>query len=352
MESLYYQKFSELNFADPFFDSLKSDYSEFSLWLNKKASAGESAYVLYDSFSMIEGFLYLKIEDGIVDDVEPNLRHGRHLKIGTFKFNSTGTRRGERFTKKIFDHAIKESVDDIYVTVFDEHDYLMRLFCKYGFEIYGRKSTVNGVENVLVRDLLFNKNDILNNYPKININNVKKYILSIFPLYHSRMLPDSILNNESHDIIQDISHANSIHKIYLCNMKGVTYFKPGDVLVTYRTTDRPGHARHRSVVTSLCVVEEYKHIYEFPTLESFLIYASSYSIFTEQELISFYNSKKYPYIIRFTYNTAMQKRVTRGELIDDVGIPSTVYWGVNEISDAQFSHILSLGEVDESFIIN
>lgn len=82
--------------------------------------------------------------------------------------------------------------------------------------------------------------------------------MSIYPDYHTRMLPDSILNNESHDLIQDVSHTNSIHKIYLCAMEGTSNFKPGDIIVTYRTTDRQGPARYRSVITSVCVVEEYK----------------------------------------------------------------------------------------------
>ncbi len=352
MENLYYQNFSELNFEDAFFDSLKADYSEFNDWLYKKAESGEKAYVLYDNRGQIEGFLYLKIEHDVVTDVNPNLSYGRHLKVGTFKFNSTGTRRGERFIKKIFDHAIQEKADDIYVTVFDKHNYLMNLFCKYGFEIHGRKETQNGVENVLLRDFSVNKGDLLKNYPRIQTNGVNKYILSIYPAFHSRMLPDSILNNESHDLIQDISHANSIHKIYLSAMDGISYFNPGDIIITYRTSDKKGPADYRSVATSVCVVEESRNIGDFPTLEAFLKYAQSYSIFTQEELIGFYNSKKYPYIVRFTYNAALSNRIIRKRLIEEVGMLRGAYWGVLGISDSQFAQILELGAVDESIIIN
>ncbi|HCO0253770.1 TPA: N-acetyltransferase, partial [Escherichia coli] len=42
MDTLKYEKFSDFDHNDPFFDSLKKDYKEFPLWLEKKAREGES----------------------------------------------------------------------------------------------------------------------------------------------------------------------------------------------------------------------------------------------------------------------------------------------------------------------
>ncbi len=294
MENLFYQKFSQINLNDPFFSTLKADYGEFSTWFAKKANEGESAYVLYNQQQSIEGFMYLKIEKGIVTDTNPPLRDATHLKIGTFKFDSAGTRRGERFIKKVFDHAIEYKVDDIYVTIFDKHEYLITLLQRYGFDIIAKKQTLNGIENVLFRDMATVTGEIIRDYPKFETRGNNKYLMSIYPDYHTRMLPDSILNNESHDLIQDVSHTNSIHKIYLCAMEGTANFRPGDIIVTYRTSDRQGPARYRSVITSVCVVEEYRNIGEFSTLASFLQYAGSYSVFSVDELTRFYRSKRYP----------------------------------------------------------
>ncbi|EKK56945.1 hypothetical protein EC82524_3074 [Escherichia coli 8.2524] len=36
MDTLKYEKFSDFDHNDPFFDSLKKDYKEFPLWLEKK----------------------------------------------------------------------------------------------------------------------------------------------------------------------------------------------------------------------------------------------------------------------------------------------------------------------------
>ncbi|MBM7214431.1 N-acetyltransferase, partial [Morganella morganii] len=108
MDNLKYLPFKDINLNDTFFDSLKSDYSHgFIAWFNKKANdPSEKAYVLYEETGNIDGFLYLKIESGSVDDIEPPIKNGLHLKIGTFKFSPKGTLRGQRFLKKIFDNAL------------------------------------------------------------------------------------------------------------------------------------------------------------------------------------------------------------------------------------------------------
>ncbi|HFZ0999676.1 TPA: N-acetyltransferase, partial [Klebsiella pneumoniae] len=152
MDSLRYESFSQFDHNDPFFDSLKSDYKEFPDWLKKKADANESAYILYDENHKIEGFMYLKENDD-ANDISPKLPHGRHLKIGTFKFESKGTLRGQRFLKKAFDHAFSSGSDDIYVTVFDKHAHLIKLFQTYGFYVHGEKETHNGKEYVYARSL-------------------------------------------------------------------------------------------------------------------------------------------------------------------------------------------------------
>jgi hypothetical protein len=82
----------------------------------------------------VQGFLYLKRENGVVDDVNPRIIADDILKIGTMKVNHHGTRLGERFIKKAFDHAVKLNSDIVYVTVFEKHQALVNLFLKYGFK--------------------------------------------------------------------------------------------------------------------------------------------------------------------------------------------------------------------------
>ncbi|MBU2708963.1 hypothetical protein KCM76_23410 [Zooshikella marina] len=345
-----YLEFRDIDLTDEFFDSLKEDYKEFSYWFAKKAT--NKAYVFKNESNGIDGFLYHKIENEAVTDVEPIMPVMKRLKIGTFKINAHGTRLGERFIKKSLDYAVLEKVSEIYVTVFPKHESLIEAFKRYGFRETAQKKTNNGVELVLVKKMGENLGDVALNYPYID-NAKRKYLLALYPKWHSRLLPDSILSNENKSaIVEDVSHTNSIHKIYLTAMKGTEELKRGDILVIYRTKDNQGPAYYRSVATSLCVVEDVKDINTFNSEKEFLAYTASYSIFSNQELKSFYNNKKYPIIIKFCYNIALTKRVTRGEMIDELGFDPNTYWGFFPLNEQQFLGVVRKGRVDEGLIIN
>ena len=344
------KKFKDVDLENSFFDSLKSDYKEFPIWFVKKHD--DFAYIFYSDNQIIDGFLYLKIEDNELLDINPTFPAARRLKVGTMKINAHGTKLGERFIKKIFDHAIYENVEEIYVTVFSDHASLISLFKKYGFIHKADKTTQNGTELVLVKLFKDQYLNVVNNYPLVNLTTNNIYLLSLKPEWHTRLLPDSILNTENSDIVQDISHTNSIHKVYLTAMRNIDNLKQGDVLLVYRTSDEAGRAFYKSVSTSICVVEEYKNIQEFLSMEEFLKYCRPYSVFTEDELKNFWNRKKYPHIIRFTYNIALKKRVTRGDMINDFGLNGNDYWGFLKLSKEQFINIIRKGLVDENLIIH
>ncbi|OZI32437.1 N-acetyltransferase [Bordetella genomosp. 10] len=347
-----YKTFGETNLADPFFDSLKRDYVEFSDWYQRKAGGGERAYVFYSDEGALDGFLYLKREDDAVLDVVPPLAPARRIKIGTFKINAHGTRLGERFMKKIFDHAVEQGATQLYVTIFEHHGPLIQLFQTYGFRQVANKITPNGIEGLYLREIRNGYDGPMPSYPLVNVNGAQPYLLALYPEWHTRLLPDSILNNENLSIVQDVSHTNSIHKVYLGAIPGMSNLRVGDPIVIYRTSDNKGPAEYRSVATSLCVIEEYRHINSFIDLDSFLRYCAPYSVFTDAELIGFWEKRKYPHVLRFTYNIALHRRVTRQKLADEVGIDRAARWSLLPISDAQLCRIAQLGGIDESLIVH
>lgn len=340
------KKFSELDLNDPFFDSLKYDYKEFEEWFKRKSS--NKAYVLFENGNL-HGFLYLKMENGPITDVEPNILQEKVLKIGTFKINPHGTKLGERFIKKALDFAIVNRVELCYLTIFERHEALIQLLLKYGFVKYGVKISHNGEEIVLIKDLKKVKNDVLLDYPLILSKDANKYLLAIYPDYHTKMFPDSILNNESFDILTDVSHTNSIHKIYVCRMP-VYKANRGDIIVIYRTGDDIGPAEYRAVATSICIVEEVKEKGDFKDFEAFYNYANSYSIFDRQTLENWYNGR-ICYTIKMTYNAALTKRLIRQKLADEIGLNRGERWSFLEISDEQFKKIVEMGGVNEGIVI-
>lgn len=189
------------------------------------------------------------------------------------------------------------------------------------------------------------------NYPLIKLNN-RNFLLSIYPSWHTRLFPESKLNNERSSAIQDISHTNSIEKVYLTKMSGTDSLKNGDNLLIYRTSDGQGPARFRSVATSVCVVQEVRDIREFSSYTDFKNYCAPYSVFDEDELQLLFRKKNYPVIIRFTYNFPLEKRIIRDEIMSITGYTDANYWGFLPLNDSDFRQILRSGEVDESYIIN
>lgn len=346
------KSFTDVNLNDSFFDSLKESYQEFEDWFNRKAESEDKVYVQYDQNNNLVGFLYLKIEDGTLDNVTPPRGDCKRLKVGTFKVTPHGTRFGERFIKKIMDKAIVENVDEIYLTIFDEHDALITLLQRYGFNNDEGcvKESDNGTEMVLIKNMREVSGDICLDYPLIQTENKRKFALSIYPRFHTKLFPDSILNNENYNLIQDISHTNSIHKIYVCYMRGVEQLIPGDILAIYRTTDRQGPAHYRSLISSLCVVEEIRTGRDFRDLDEFINYANRYSVFERNELTTLYNNPNVV-VIKMTYNTALRHRVIKQQLMDDLNI-NPEYWGFFRLTDEQFDGLLELGEVYENIIIN
>jgi hypothetical protein len=345
-------KFSDINFNDIFFDSLKEDYVEIPQWFERKSKEGDNAYVFSDEFGSIDGFLYLKVERGVVADIDPPLPDGRHVKVGTLKINAHGTKLGERFLKKIFDYVVASDAEDVYVTVFEKHAGLITLFERYGFEKYGRKVTQNGVEWVLYKKLAKYQAEVTKRYPVVLAKDRRKFLLTIYPEYHTRLFPDSILNNEDPQaIIKDVSHTNSIHKVYICKLFGANLLKCGDVIVIYRTGDNISPAWYSAVATSICVIQEVRLLETFDSVDEFLAYCMPFSVFSEYELRKFYREGKYPYVLRFSYNYALPKRLNRATLVTQCGMVDD-RWGCTTLTERQFSHILELSKANENIIIN
>lgn len=342
-------KFGKINLNDTFFDSLKEDYIGFDKWFIKKYD--EEAYITINSNNgMLLSFLYLKVEDENENysNISPQFPAKRRLKVGTFKVISNGFRLGERFVKIIFDNALKNQVQEIYVTIYDkrsEQRRLIELLEQWGFVLWGKK----GDELVYVRDFS----------PKFDIENLKRcfpyiskrkdvYIVPIYPEYHTELLPDSILNTESpEEFIEDFPHRNCINKVYVSRAME-PYPSIGDILIFYRTG-----GYYKSVVTTIGEVIEVKT--DFHDENDFILYCRKKSVYPEPELREMWRySARKPFVVNFLYTYSFPHRINMKELID-----LRVLQGINDaprgfklITKEQFEIILKETRSDESFIIN
>ena len=154
-----YKYLHELDINDAFFDSLKLDYAGFEEWFKKKQSNEAQAYVT-EFDGKLTSFLMLKVENEDEDykDFLKPFKPARRLKISTLKVADTGKRIGETFIKIIVEKAIKENVEEIYVTVFDKQEFLINMLESYGFKKYTKKKTSRSdggieLENVLIKSI-------------------------------------------------------------------------------------------------------------------------------------------------------------------------------------------------------
>lgn len=347
LNNISHKFFSDIDLNDPFFQSLRNDYPGFDKWFKSKSQ--QDAFVQYDNTNKIIGFLYLKMEYDLVDDIAPKISAKKILKVGTFKIEAHGTKMGEQFIKIITDYAINKDADLCYVTIYEKHNSLINLVQQFGFELYGTKGAGLHKENVYIKQMKKITGNIYKDFPLINMNSCKKYLLSIYPQYHSVMFPDSILTTEDKNIIKDVSYTNSIHKIYVCSMEAVLRLKYGDIVVVYRTADDSKNAEYSSVATSICVVENVKDQSEFQNFDEFYDYVCKYSVFEKNNLQYWFNRGKCK-AIKMTYNGALRKRIVRHNLIEDIGLQRKQYWGFFELTNKQFEMIAEKGEVSNLLV--
>ncbi len=351
--------FGEVNLADEFFNSFKEDYIGFEKWFLKKSD--ETAYVTINKEKILS-FLFLKVEnkDENYADVTPVFSPKKRLKIGTFKVISNGVRLGERFMKIIFDNALINMVDEIYVTIFDkstEQKRLISLLKDWGFVLHGTKFSVNGEELVYKRDFVpsFNMDNPKLTFPFIS-KNTSIFMIPIYPEYHTELLPDSILTTEStYDFVENEPHRNAISKAYICRSfeKGIN---KGDIIVFYRTAASGRSAYYSSVITTIAIAES--KITDITDEDDFILKCRKRSIFSDDELRAYwnYNPKFRPFIINFLYTHSFPtgKRITRQRLLD-LGILTggdNELRGLKKITRNQFETILKETETNESLIVN
>lgn len=344
--------FGDVNGRDPFFDSFRSDYPGFDAWFNRKAD--EWAYVCTSEKGEVLAFLYLKREgpDENYNDITPTFPPAQRLKIGTFKVVVNGFKLGERFLKIVFDNALLYRVADIYVTAFRrtvEQHRLIQMLEDWGFALYGTKK---GSEQVWVRDFSprVDLDDPQRTFPYIS-SSARKFVVPIYPSYHTELLPDSILNTESpKDFVDNKPNRNALSKVYI-SRSYERDLRPGDVIVFYRTSEG-GPAWYTSVATTVGVVQSV--VDKISDLATFLAVCRKKSVFSDSELEKHWNysPNNRPFVVNFIYVYSLPKRPNL-KLLDEIGMVKSgaAPRGFTRITDESFKKLLEVSNADTRFVV-
>jgi len=349
--------FGNVDPQDSFFDSLRQAYPDFDRWFTRKSE--EEAYICL-SGNQIVGFLYLKVEGPREPyaDIYPSFQPKRRLKIGTFKTASIGYKLGERLLKIVFDNAIKQKVDEIYVTVFPnsmECERLITLLKEFGFFLHGKKCNSYGNEDVYVRNMTphFNPDEPKLTFPFMSRSR-RVFLVAIYPEYHTSLFPDSILKTESpSDFVEHEPHRNAIRKVYISRAY-CRDLRRGDILVFYRTADQKP-ALYHSVVTTLGLVENVHT--EIRDEKHFIDLCRKRSVFSNDELRKWWHKQQgnyQPFIIEFLYTYSLPKRPNREALLKNhiIRDPLSGPRGIEEIDNERFNKILELSQSDPYLIVD
>lgn len=335
-----------LNVEDPFFDSLRTDYPNFNTRFNNKSQ--ETAYVCFWKEKEIQWFLYLKIEDETENysDITPIFSKKRRLKIWTFKVDHPWYKLWERFLKIIFDNAIINSVDEIYLTIHDNWEAKQRLISLISDRWFLKRWNKWG-EDVYVRDFAkkIDENNPLMTYPYIKKSS-NILICPIRPQYHTELFPDSILSNEStHNFVESQPHRNSIRKSFI-SRSIYRWLSPWDIILFYRTW-----GLHVSVITTIGIVENI--IDWISSLEDFVNFSRKRSLFNDEELKDFRNSDQnnHPFIVNFSHVLSLEKKLNLKRLMELWIISKPPRWFV-PISKEKFDLFIKEAKVNESYIVD
>jgi ribosomal protein S18 acetylase RimI-like enzyme len=228
-----------LDESDPIFKSFREDYRGFDDWLIKCKLEHRQVWLIEGKDSHLAAFCIIKKENSLLLGLG-----GRVLKICSFKVSEeyNGFRYGELLLKTIFNHAMVNKYDWIYMTVFEKYADLINLLEDFGFQNLNMK-TEHG-ELIFSKPMSFSEKDH-NSFDSLSFNirygpfalkvkGVPAYIVPIKPRYHRLLFPELEKQLELHPGHHPFG--NSIRKAYLSNAL-IRTITPGSNIFFYRSSD-------------------------------------------------------------------------------------------------------------------
>jgi hypothetical protein len=339
-----------LDVSDPIFTELIEDYPEFRDWFVKISREGRKCWISRKESGELGALLIWKIEDGIID-TQPPLPKKRRLKISTFKVVQKGKKIGELFIRMSVDLAIRNSVEEVFLTHFirDSNDSLAQLLLEFGFIDVGKNGRG---EDVFVKRLVLDPSTASSLSPWeidetyfpsfYDGDKVAKYIVPIRPEYHDRLFMTHAGRQTQIEEYsgQFIVEGNTIKKAYLSNSP-ITGIDKGGVVLFYRSRDA-------SLITDLGIVES-AYRFEPNQAGNILGIVAKRTVYSYDEIVEM--SKKPTLVIIFRNHFHLPRPIPLKDLID-LGIIKGAPQTVMQVSEDGYNEIRKRGGIDERYSIH
>jgi len=347
--ALKYVPVYTLDIKDPIFTPLKEEYghTEFTDWWEKISREGRKSWVYFKEDNKLGAILILKIEDEPIPSI-PLLPRKRRVKICTFKASYTGYKIGELFIKISVAFAIRNNIDELYLTHFIKpDDYLVELIENFGFYRVAKK----GEEDVFIKKLIPDRKitdpiEISKKfYPCFyDGEKVKKFIIPIRPEYHNKLFTDYQPRQPSLFEFGEsggelIIEGNTIKKAYLCHSR-IKEIRAGDILLFYRSVDE-------RKITSLGIIERVYHNVMDPNEIARCV--GKRSVYSKKEFEEI--AKKPTKIILFRHHLHLENPLPLNYLKTN-HILRCAPQSIVEISHENYLMIKRDGGINEGFTVN
>lgn len=292
-----------LSLEDKFFLSFINDYSPYYFsWFLEKAS--DKVYISKDLKGKIKAILKLKVEfdNENYSNISPIFTPAKRMKISSFKVEYTGQKVGERFMLIIISCALREKVDEIYVTIFNNSQQkmrLVRLLSDYGFYYHGIK---DNNEEVYVKKMRPLKTlSARNNFPFVRYES-SAFLVPIHHEYSKDLLPQVDANVNKEDIEPNKYSIKKVITLY-----GDDYrIQTGTVLLFYNMTKEK---KERGIIAIGVVENIYRDIY---TEQQYILRCRKRSILDDKRLQlcwEWRDKDKKLVVVDFLYNYSFNEKV-------------------------------------------
>lgn len=347
-----WEKFSNIDLKDPFFESLKNDYPEFSKWYNKKSDRNEQALVFNDDLG-VGAFLYLKQECEELKLKDRTLPAINRIKIGTLRLSERvrKQRLGEGTVGVALWKWQESKFEEIYLTVFEKHTELIKLFQRFGFQIIGKNERG---ENVFLKSKKnIDKRTPYKLFPFISNSFDNTGIIPIEAEFHDKLFPYSELKGNKLQIEEETA-GNGITKVFIAMpSRNVDYRKNQIVYIYRKSNEYP--KKYKSVITSFCTISKITEIKKNgkPNMKfgDFIKEISNKTIFSEQELKTIYYEKRNVIVLELLYNGFFGKgKNVNYDFLNQENIFNTHPYHIVNTKE-QFIKVLKKGGLDEKNII-
>ncbi len=333
-----------IDIDDPIFEELKQDYPNFEEWWRCKSKEGREAIVYYKNENRLGAILVYNIESEAKADWNPSFPKKERLKICTMIATETGYKIGELFIKLSVEKAIRNDIDEIFLTHYiKENDHLVSLIKEFGFS---REATKGETEAVFLKSLTcdepYSKEPVQISkecYPSYyDGKDVNKYLIPIQPRFFRKLFPDYKGGKQTslEQFERLITEGNTIKKAYLSH-SSIRKIEPGDIVLFYRSQESSG-------ITTLGVVE--KAIPRLSEKGEIIKEIGKRSVYSNDEIEEI--AEKETLVILFKQHFHLSLLTL--DTLREMGLYSPQ--SISEIPHEKYLEIKERGGVDERFAVN